>query len=219
LKSRGNSRLIFDPKELNVGNSDFVECDWSLPGREEALPPNAPKPLSKGVMLRMFIDSDHAGDKVSLRSRTGVVIFLNYGMIDWHSKNQLTVETSVFGAEFRTMKHGIENLHGICYKLRMMGVPVKGPSYVNGNNMSVVTNVSRPESTLRKKSNSICYHAVHEAIAMGEALVAHTPTKKNLADLFTKVLYGQTRRFLVDRMLWNMFPSNLTPGAFWLGCG
>ena len=46
---------------------------------------------------------------------------------------------------------------------------------------------------------------------MGEARVAHFPTKKNLADLFTKVLYGQMRRFLVDWMLWDVFPSNLTP--------
>ena len=106
------------------------------------------------------------------------------------------------------MKHGIENLRGISYKLRMMGIPVKGASYVYGDNMSVVTNLSRPESTLKKKSNSICYHAVREAVAMGEALVAHIPTKKNLADLFTKVLYGQMHRFLIDRMLWDVFPSD-----------
>jgi hypothetical protein len=52
--------------------------------------------------------------------------------------------------------------------------------------MFVVTNMSRPELTLRKKLNSICYHTVREAIAMGKALVAHIPTKKNLADLFTQ---------------------------------
>ena len=60
------------------------------------------------------------------------------------------------------MKHGIENLRGIRYKLRMMGVPSKGPSYVYGDNMSVVTNVSKPELTLRKKSNLICYCAVRD---------------------------------------------------------
>ena len=60
-----------------------------------------------------------------------------------------------------------------------------------GDNMSVVTNLSKPDSTLKNKSNSICYHAVREAVAMGESHVAHIPTKKNLADLFTKVLYGQ----------------------------
>jgi len=61
---------------------------------------------------------------------------------------------------------------------------------------------------LRKRSNSICYHAVREAVAMDEALVAHIPTKKNLADLFTKVLYGQMHRFLIDRMLCEVFPSD-----------
>ena len=99
------------------------------------------------------------------------------------------------------MKHGIETLRGIRYKLRMMGVPVTGPSYVFGDNMSVVTNVSKPESMLRKKSNAICYHAVREAVAMGEALISHIPTQSNLADLFTKVLYGSQRQFLVSRML------------------
>ncbi len=57
---------------------------------------------------------------------------------------------------------------------------------------------------LKKKSNLICYHVVREAVAMGEALVAHIPTKKNLADLFTKVLYVQNWQFLVERMLWDM---------------
>jgi len=61
------------------------------------------------------------------------------------------VETSVFGAEFCAMKHGIENLHGKRYMLRMMGILVKGALYVYGNNMSVVTNVSKPELTLKNK--------------------------------------------------------------------
>ncbi len=113
----------------------------------------------------------------------------------------------MFGTKFSALRHGIENLRGIRYKLCMLGIAVDKPSYVYGDNMSVVTNVSRPELTLKKKSNSICYHAVREAVAMGEALVAHIPTKKNLADLFTKVLYGQNRRFLVDRMLWDVYPS------------
>eukprot|EP00804_Cyclotella_cryptica_P021849 CCRYP_000809-RA/>CCRYP_000809-RA protein AED:0.35 eAED:0.35 QI:0/0/0/1/0/0.33/3/0/307 len=171
LKSKSNSRLIFDPKEPDVRKSDFVVCDWSdfYRGAEEALPPNAPPPLGKGVVLRMFVDSNHAGDK----NRLYHLPQLRY--IDWLLKKQSTVETSVFGAKFCAMKHCIEILHGICYKLRMMGVPIKGPSYVYGDNM--------------KKSKSICYHAVREAVAMGKALVAHIPTKKNLADLLTKVLY------------------------------
>ena len=105
------------------------------------------------------------------------------------------------------MKHGIiENLCGIRYKLRMMGVPIDGATRIFGDNMSVAINSSKPELTLKKKSNSVCYHAVREAVVMGEALVAHIGTAYNLADLFTNVLYGQTRRFLVGRLLYNVFP-------------
>ncbi len=67
--------------------------------------------------------------------------------------------------------------------------------------MLVVTNASKPESTLRKKSNMIRYHKMCEVVAMGEVLVAHIPTKKNLADLFTKVMYGSHCSFLVEKML------------------
>lgn len=52
----------------------------------------------------------------------------------------------------------------------------------------------------------IKYHAVREAVVMGEALVAHIGTAYNLADLFTKALYGQTRRFLVGRIMYDVFP-------------
>ena len=49
--------LIFDPMDPNVGDSNFVECDWSniYPGASEALQPNAHKPRGKGVTLRMFV--------------------------------------------------------------------------------------------------------------------------------------------------------------------
>ena len=77
---------------------------------------------------------------MSRRSRTGFVILVNGGIIDWLSKKQSTIETLVFGAEFCALKHGIEKLCGIRYKLRMMGVPIDGASRIFGDNMSVVTN-------------------------------------------------------------------------------
>ena len=76
------------------------------------------------------------------------------------------METSIFGARFVTMKQGIDALQGLRYKLRMMGIPVFNPSYIYGDNMSVAHYTFRPESVLRKKSNSVCHHAVHESVAM-----------------------------------------------------
>ncbi len=61
----------------------------------------------------MFVDSDHAGEKLTQRSRTRMLIVLNMAMIDWVSKKQPTVETSVFGAEFVSMKFGIEKARAL----------------------------------------------------------------------------------------------------------
>ena len=81
--------------------------------RDQAISPNAPEPRGKSVDLRMWVDSDHAGDKMTRRSRTGNFIFLNTALIDWLSNKQATIESSVFGAEFIAMKTGVEALRGI----------------------------------------------------------------------------------------------------------
>jgi hypothetical protein len=103
----------------------------------------------------LFVDSDHAGEQFTRRSRTGFVIYLNMAPIVWFSKRQPTVESSVFGAGFVAMKNGIETCRGLHYKLIMIGVALSSPIFVYGDNMSVVHNTQRPESVLKKKSNSI----------------------------------------------------------------
>ena len=65
---------------------------------------------------------------------------MNMALIQWLSKKQPTIETSVLGVEIVAMKHGMETLRGLRYKLRMMGVAIKGPSYIYGDNMSVINN-------------------------------------------------------------------------------
>jgi len=210
LRDHHNSRMVFDAHEPEIVKSDFKKYDWQEFYRDakEALPPNMPPARGRAVDLRLYVDSDHAGDKVTRRSRTGYIIYLNSAPIQWLSKKQSTVETSVFGAEFVAMKHGIETVRGIRYKLRMMGIEVDNPTYVYGDNMSVVTNSSKPESQLKKKCNSICYHAVRESVAMGESLVSHISTDNNPADLMTKTLVGVKRRFLVSKLLYDIYDDH-----------
>ena len=75
----------------------------------------------------------------------------------------------------------------------MMGVPINGPSLVQGDNMLVIFNLTRLQLTLTKKSESICYHAVREAVDMHEFLIGHISTHDNYSDLLTKVTYGGKR--------------------------
>ena len=129
---------------------------------------------------------------------------MNTALIDWLSKKQATIESSVFGAEFIAIKTGVEALRGSRYKLRMMGVPLTGLTYIYGDNMSVIYNTSRPESTIKEKSNSTCYHAVREAVASVECLTTHCTTGDNYSDMMKKVLYGQKKRDNVACILYDI---------------
>jgi hypothetical protein len=210
LKIKYNSRMRFDPAVPYCDERAFKECDWKqfYGNVEEAIPSNAPEPRGKKVHLRMYADSNHAGEKRTRRLCTGFFVFINSALVQWLSKKQARIETSVFGAEFVAMKLGMESLRGLRYKLRMMGVPIFGPSLIYGDNMSVIHNTQRPESTLKKKSNSIAYHAVRESVAMGESLTGHVGMNSNPADLATKVLYGKKRRDMVMKLLYNIYDDD-----------
>jgi len=158
LQLKHNARLIFDPTYPDIDQTAFPVYDWMefYGDVEEAIPPDMPPPLGKDIDLCMMVDSDHVGDKTNRCSRTCFLIFCNLSPITWISKKQATIETSVFGAEFIAMKHGIETLRGLRYKVPMMGIPLTGPSYIYRDNKSQVTNSSRPELTSKKKCNSIC---------------------------------------------------------------
>ena len=71
-----------------------------------------------------FVDANHAGDKTTRRSMTGILIFCNRAPIIWHSKRQNRVETSTFGSDFNAMKNAVELIADLRYKLRMFGVPI-----------------------------------------------------------------------------------------------
>ena len=122
------------------------------------------------------------------------------------SKKQATIETSVFGAEFVAMKTGIETLRSLRYKLRMMGIAISWPTYIYSDNMLVIYYMQSPESTLCKKSNTICYQTVRESVAMGDSLMVHIKSTENLADIVTKVMTnGQKRRNLVNKLLYDLY--------------
>ena len=109
-----------------------------------------PESSGSSMVMRAFVDSDHAGDTATRGSRTGFIIFLNNSPICWFSKLQASVETSSFGSEFVAMKLCCEYIRGLRYKLRLMGIIVDEPTFVFGDSQSVLANVSRPHSKLKK---------------------------------------------------------------------
>ena len=87
----------------------------------------------------------------------------------------------------------------------MTGIPLNTPTYIYRDNMSVIHNTSKPESTLKKKANSVCYHYVRECIAAGEALTTHIATHLNPSDTCTKCLPAGEKRDFLNGMVLHFF--------------
>ena len=201
LKQNKKLRLLFDCNAPRISPKWFTAYDWFDFYRDatEAIPPNMPEPRGNSAIITCFVDANHAGDTTSCRSQTGIILFLNKAPIHWYSKQQPTVESSTFGAEFCAMKTAVEMIEGFRYKLRMFGVPIEGAANVFCDNKAVYKNTSIPESVLRKKHHSIAYHRCREAVAAKTIRIAKQGTDKNLSDLFTKVLTVARRKYLLDR--------------------
>ena len=166
------------------------DYDWSefYPDAQEEMPPDMPEPKGKAVKMSLYKDADHAHDVVTRRSVTGLLLFMNNMPVSWVSKRQKTVETSTYGSELVAARIGVELAMEHRYKLRMLGVPIDGPTLMLGDNMSVILNTTVPSSQLRKKHNAIAYHRVREAIAGGIIRFAKVDSKDNFADCLTKPL-------------------------------
>ena len=200
LKKYHNAELVFDPSDPTINEQDFERRDWAssefghVEGKEE-LPPNMLEPRGMGFMIVAKVDTDHASDTVTRRSRTGILVYLNCSLIHWWSKKQASIESSSFGAEFIAMKQCCEYLRGLRYKLHMIGIPCDEPSHIYGDNQSVLPNTTMLDSTLMKKSQSIAYHFVHEGSACGEWRTASVNMHDNEANLLTKPLPNGEKRW------------------------
>ena len=212
LSDHRRSKVVFDPTYVDINDNHLPFEDRAInkakfmselyPDAIEEKPPNAPKPRGRKVQITCFVDADHGGDKITRRSRTGILIIVNKAPIMWWSKRQNTVETSTYGSELVAMRQAVEMIKALKYKLWMFGIEIlEDETKIFGDNNSVIINTSVPESTLKKKHHSINYNFVREAVAAGLALIYKVDTGSNLADLFTKILDRETRKDIVQKIL------------------
>lgn len=95
--------MIFDPYDFDIQWAPFRSDESPPQERADAMaslypdsideiPPRMPTPLGQGVHVNCFVDADHAGNRVTRRSHTGIMLFVNMAPITWLCKKQNTVE-------------------------------------------------------------------------------------------------------------------------------
>ena len=131
------------------------------------------------------------------KSVTGIMHLLNQTVIDYYTKKQPVVETATYGSEFMAARTATEQIMDLRTTLRYLGVHMHGPTYMFGDNKTVVDSASTPKARLHKRHVILSFHRTREAIAAKVLNFIFTESKNNPADLLSKHWgYQQVRIFL-----------------------
>jgi hypothetical protein len=102
------------------------------------------------VHTSMYQDANLYHDLVTGRAMSGIIHLVNQTHVAPYCKNQKTVDSATYGSEFVITHHACEWIIVLCYTLCMMGIPIDGPAWALGDNASVITSSTIPQSTLNK---------------------------------------------------------------------
>ena len=113
LKKRPNRRYVVNSRDqiLRGGKEALVkdftqELGALYTDDSEELDANLPMPLVREISITVFVNSDHGHNKVTRRSITGLVAFLDRTPAFYLLKRQGAIETSTYGSEFCAMNTG-----------------------------------------------------------------------------------------------------------------
>ena len=98
LKANLKINIFFDPQHLTTNERLFSAYNWYDFYRDskEAIPADAPTPMVNVVSTHCFVDADHARNRDTRISQTGVLIFVNKAPILYYIKRQNTVDNRMF---------------------------------------------------------------------------------------------------------------------------
>ena len=206
LKRYLNRRLVMTSDDLEIDEElktesfhpDFLE-DYDV--EPEELDPHAPEAFGRELQTSVFFDADHAHDQKTRRSITGIIVFVGSTPVLWSSKRQGCIASSTYSAEFVAMRIAVEEAIAIRYMLRCLGIPVKAPTNLYGDNFSTIQNANLPDAVLKKKHIAIAFHCVREAIARKIVNAIWVKSHENFSDICTKALGSNAHSALANALM------------------
>jgi hypothetical protein len=181
------------------------------PDAAEDIDSKLPEPLGKELDVTCTVDADHAHDQATRRSVSGIILFVGRTPVAWFSKRQGSVQASTYGAEFVAARVATEEILSLRYFLRSFGVPVTRATRMFGDNMSVLLNISHPDSQLKKKHIAIAYHILRENVASCVLQPFYIPSAQNYSDFLTKGLVAPVHDYHTNGLLYNIPPDKQLP--------
>ena len=176
-------------KEPDYSHLPKQEYEWTRTvygNVKEEIPKDIPKPLGTRVITSTFLEANLLHDIVTGKSVTAVLHFVKTTPTDWFLKRQAAVETATYGSEFVAAKTTTEQIMDLRNTLRYLEVPIMNRAYMFGDNKSVVTSSTIPQSILNKRHNRLSYRIVRETIATNILEFHWCLSSQNRSDILSK---------------------------------
>jgi hypothetical protein len=149
-----------------------------------------PQYIPNWIDIRLYTDSDYAGDRHTYRSTSGYVVFMAGGPVSWQSKRQSVVAQSSTEAEYIAMSELTKEGTWIRYLLK--GVQYRGqdldPLTLSGDNQGALALAENPTFHRGSKHIAVRYHFIRQEVQKGRLQLAYVPTDRMPADGLTKGL-------------------------------
>ena len=181
--------IRYRTKEPNDSHLPEQNHDWSRSvygDIREEIPKDIPQLIGNRVVTTTFLDANSLHELVTGKSVTAVFHFINTTPLYWYSKRQATVETAIYGSEFVAARTATELIMDLRNTLRYLGVPIMTKAYMFGDNKSVITSATIPQSVINKSHNMLSYHRVKEAIAAKILDFYWCSSEQNKSDILSK---------------------------------
>jgi hypothetical protein len=141
-----------------------------------------------GNNLTCWVDSSHADDLDSRRSRCGFLIYFDNSPISWKTTLQSRVALSTAEAEYRAATLATKEVVWIRRLLAELGFTQTSPTHLYEDNSACIKMVENPIVSERNKHMELDCHFVRDHHHLEAIKMVPIPTRLQKADLFTKNL-------------------------------
>ena len=183
-------KLIHQREKKGEKNKDVIDDCRDEPKKNLLLFTKSGRKYGSAWDIELYVDSDHAADVDTRRSRTGYVILVNNNVIDYGTAMQSKTATSTPVAEYVALASGLKQLLWISQIFEECEIKVNYPCQVHEDNEGCIAIANNPMAQKRTRHMEIRYHFIRDYVNDEKIKISHCPTTRMLADMLTKALPG-----------------------------